>query len=69
MLGVLKIEENNWNSGMFGYDSYGTRVTVFSGPLGCILPKLPLFSENHQYKDLSLSVSRFLRGKPNSCQR
>ena len=36
----------NWNSGMFGYDSYGTRVTVFSGHLGCILPKLPLFCGN-----------------------
>ena len=35
---------------MFGYDSYGTRVIVFSGHLGCILPKLPLFSGNHQYK-------------------
>ena len=54
---------------MFGYGSYGTRVTVFSGHLGCILPKLPLFSGNHQYKALPLSVSRFLRGKPNSCQR
>ena len=47
----------NWNGGMFGYVSYGTRVTVFSGHLGCILPKLPLFSGNHQYKALPLSVS------------
>ena len=59
----------NWNSGMFGYDSYGTSVTVFSGHLGCILPKLPLFSGNHQYKALPLSVSRLLRGKPNNYQR